>query len=232
MHRTENRPLPAGRLQPVEVPASAPRSASSGVAYLALNVPQPLAAVLAGVTFVSYVVRLHAAESADDAEHAGRRGAGRPAAADRLDRRGRVASTPAPSPCSRSCSLWQVPHFLAIAWIYRDDYARAGLQMLPVVDPDGDITGRQMVAYCLALIPISLLPVAGGTAPIYLYRRGSCCWAWASWVLPSASARRRSAQRPPCPARLADLFARAAGTAAAGPERQLLHSRTVLTTDY
>src|SRR4029077_19094467 len=54
--------------------------------------------------------------------------------------------------------LWQVPHFLAIAWIYREDYARAGLQMLPVVDPDGGITGRQMFGYCLALIPASLLP--------------------------------------------------------------------------
>ena len=55
--------------------------------------------------------------------------------------------------------LWQVPHFLAIAWIYRDDYARAGMPMLPVVDRRGDITSRQMVGYCLALIPASLMPV-------------------------------------------------------------------------
>ena len=55
--------------------------------------------------------------------------------------------------------LWQVPHFLAIAWMYRDEYARAGLLMLPVVDPAGGMTSRQMLAYCSALIPVSLLPV-------------------------------------------------------------------------
>ena len=55
--------------------------------------------------------------------------------------------------------LWQVPHFLAIARIYRDDYARAGLQMLPVVDRRGDMTSRQMISYCLVLIPASLMPV-------------------------------------------------------------------------
>src|SRR5207244_6771657 len=65
--------------------------------------------------------------------------------------------------------LWQVPHFLAIAWIYRDDYARAGLKMLPVVDHDGVCTSRQMVTYCLALIPVSLFPpLLGATGPVYL----------------------------------------------------------------
>src|SRR5262249_28292816 len=64
--------------------------------------------------------------------------------------------------------VWQVPHFLAIAWIYRDDYARAGLRMLPVVDRGG-MTGRQMVSYCLALIPVSLTPVLVHQAsPVYL----------------------------------------------------------------
>src|SRR5262249_15045263 len=55
--------------------------------------------------------------------------------------------------------VWQVPHFLAIAWMYREEYASAGLCMLPVMDPDGKATGRQMVLYCVALIPASLLPV-------------------------------------------------------------------------
>src|SRR5262249_6131911 len=65
--------------------------------------------------------------------------------------------------------LWQVPHFLAIAWIYREDYGRAGLCMLPVVDREGSMTSRQMVAYCLALVPMSLAPVAyGQTGWIYL----------------------------------------------------------------
>jgi protoheme IX farnesyltransferase len=52
--------------------------------------------------------------------------------------------------------LWQLPHFLAIAWMYRDDYARAGFPMLPVIEPDGRSTGRQSLVYAAALIPLSL----------------------------------------------------------------------------
>src|SRR5450759_1324983 len=54
--------------------------------------------------------------------------------------------------------LWQFPHFYAIAWMYREDYERAGIRMLPVVEPDGQSTARQILLYMLALIPISLLP--------------------------------------------------------------------------
>jgi heme o synthase len=54
--------------------------------------------------------------------------------------------------------LWQMPHFLAIAWIYREDYARAGFPMLPVIEPDGRSTGRQAVLYAAALLPLSLVP--------------------------------------------------------------------------
>jgi protoheme IX farnesyltransferase len=64
--------------------------------------------------------------------------------------------------------LWQLPHFLAIAWIYREDYARAGFPMLPVVEPDGRSTARQAVIYALALLPVSLAPtLVGMTGPIY-----------------------------------------------------------------
>ncbi len=54
--------------------------------------------------------------------------------------------------------LWQFPHFYAIAWMYRADYARAGIRMLPVVEPDGESTSRQMLWFSLALLPISVLP--------------------------------------------------------------------------
>jgi heme o synthase len=60
--------------------------------------------------------------------------------------------------------LWQVPHFLAIAWIYRDEYARAGLPLLPVLEPDGRSTARQAVLYAAALLPASLAPAALGVA--------------------------------------------------------------------
>jgi heme o synthase len=64
--------------------------------------------------------------------------------------------------------LWQLPHFLAIAWIYRDDYARAGFPMLPVLEPDGRSTARQAVIYALALLPLSLAPtLVGMTGPTY-----------------------------------------------------------------
>jgi heme o synthase len=60
--------------------------------------------------------------------------------------------------------LWQIPHFMAIAWMYRDDYRRAGFPMLPVVEPGGARTGRQAVLYALALVPVSLVPALVGIA--------------------------------------------------------------------
>ena len=65
--------------------------------------------------------------------------------------------------------LWQLPHFLAIAWIYRDDYARAGFKMLPVLDPEGGLTSRQITLYCLALVPVSLFPTVFGFAGIVYF---------------------------------------------------------------
>jgi heme o synthase len=66
--------------------------------------------------------------------------------------------------------LWQFPHFLAIAWMYREDYARAGILMLPVVEPDGRVTGQQIVIYTLMLLPVSLLPtVIGLSGNFYLF---------------------------------------------------------------
>jgi protoheme IX farnesyltransferase len=66
--------------------------------------------------------------------------------------------------------LWQLPHFLAIAWLCRDDYAAAGFPMLPVVEPDGRSTGRQATLYAVTLIPVSLLPsLLGLTGPAYFY---------------------------------------------------------------
>jgi protoheme IX farnesyltransferase len=66
--------------------------------------------------------------------------------------------------------LWQFPHFLAIAWMYREDYGRAGILMLPVVEPEGRVTGQQIVAYTVMLLPVSLLPTALGiSGKVYFY---------------------------------------------------------------
>jgi protoheme IX farnesyltransferase len=65
--------------------------------------------------------------------------------------------------------LWQFPHFLAIAWMYREDYGRAGICMLPVVEPDGRVTGQQIILYSLMLVPVSLLPTfLGVSGKVYL----------------------------------------------------------------
>ncbi len=64
--------------------------------------------------------------------------------------------------------VWQIPHFLALAWMYRDDYARGGFQMLPAVDPNGVLTSRATLIGSLALIPVSLSAfLAGFAGPVY-----------------------------------------------------------------
>jgi heme o synthase len=66
--------------------------------------------------------------------------------------------------------LWQFPHFLAIAWMYREDYSRAGILMLPVVEPDGRVTAQQIVVYTLMLVPVSLLPtMLGMSGRVYFF---------------------------------------------------------------
>jgi heme o synthase len=80
--------------------------------------------------------------------------------------------------------FWQMPHFLAIAWLYREDYARGGFPMLPVSDPDGSRTGRQALIYCAALVPVSLLPTALGLAgPLYFVGALAC----GGWFLHAAA---------------------------------------------
>src|SRR5207342_2234147 len=65
--------------------------------------------------------------------------------------------------------LWQIPHFMAIAWMFRDDYRTAGFPMLPVVEPDGRRTGRQALLYAAALVPFSLMPsYVGVSGELYL----------------------------------------------------------------
>ena len=62
--------------------------------------------------------------------------------------------------------LWQIPHFMAIAWLYRDDYGKAGFPMLAVIDPEGRRAGRQAVIYAVLLVPTSLLPTLVGVSGV------------------------------------------------------------------
>jgi protoheme IX farnesyltransferase len=171
MHRTENRPLPAGRLQPAEVLVFGAALGAAGVTYLALALPRPLAAAVAALTFLSYVFVYTPLKRVTTLNTLiGAVPGALPPVIGWTAVRGSVG--PEVVALFVIVFLWQVPHFLAIAWIYRDDYARAGLRMLPGLDPEGGITGRQMVAYCLALIPASLLPAVLGHAGL-LYLAGA-----------------------------------------------------------
>src|SRR5262249_9706725 len=67
-------------------------------------------------------------------------------------------------------AFWQLPHFLAIAWMYREEYERAGFKMLPGIDPQGQRTGRQAVSHTLGLLPVSLFPfIFHVTGAVYLF---------------------------------------------------------------
>ncbi|MFN2422096.1 MAG: heme o synthase [Gemmatimonadota bacterium] len=92
--------------------------------------------------------------------------------------------------------LWQLPHFLAIAWMYREDYARAGFPMLPVVDPGGKSTARQVALATLALVPVSLVPTVLGLAgAIYFFGALALGVGFAAFGLALALRRGRSAAR-------------------------------------
>jgi protoheme IX farnesyltransferase len=161
MRRTENRPLPAGRLQPSVVLTLGIVLTVAGLVCLLLC--ELLAAAVAAFTFVTYVFLYTPLKRKTPLNTlvGAVPGAlppviGWTAVRGSLDA-GAIA-------LFLIVFLWQVPHFLAIAWIYRDQYARAGLKMLPVLDRDGVRTGREMVRYCAMLVPVSLVPAALGVA--------------------------------------------------------------------
>jgi protoheme IX farnesyltransferase len=168
MQRTRNRPLPAGRLQAAEVLVFGLASAVGGVAYLAVALPNPLAAVVAALTCVVYVFVYTPLKRRTPLNTlAGGVAGALPPVIGWAAVRGSVNAEAAA--LFGILFLWQVPHFLAIAWIHRGDYERAGLCMLPAVDPEGRLVGRQMIGFSLALITASLaLPVLGAAGPVYL----------------------------------------------------------------
>ena len=167
MKRTANRPLPSGRLEPGTSLVFGAGLALSGLAYLTLTVRQPLAVVVAAFALVSYVflyTPLKRTTTLNTLVGA------IPGALPPVIGWTAVTNSfdPAAAVLFAVLFLWQIPHFLAIAWIYRADYARARLCMLPVLDSNGDRTARRMVGYCLALLVVSMLPSAlGWTGSFY-----------------------------------------------------------------
>ncbi len=162
MERTRLRPLPDGRLEPTEALAFGAAVTIAGLLYLALAV-NALSGMVAATIVGSYLFLYTP-----------------------LKRRTAlctvVGSIPGALPpvigwvAARGglgieawvlfaiLFLWQLPHTLAIGTLYRDDYARAGIRLLPVIDPDGRSTGRQIVSNCMALLAVGLLPTLIGLA--------------------------------------------------------------------
>jgi len=168
MQRTRERSLPAGRLQPGEVFVFGFASALGGVAYLALTLAHPLAAVVAALTFLIYVFAYTPLKRRTPLNTlVGAFAGALPPVIGWTAVRGSLSAEI--GALFVILFLWQVPHFLAIAWIFRLDYCRAGLFMLPSVDREGHVIGRQIICYCLALVAASLTPlVVGGAGRVYL----------------------------------------------------------------
>lgn len=160
MRRTARRPLAAGRMEAVTGAAVGWGAGVAGVAWLGWFT-NPTTGALAGLTLLSYVFLYTPLK--------------RKSALATL-----VGAVPGALPIVGGWTagggslgsgawalfwimfLWQLPHFLSLSWIYREDYRRAGLKMLSVSDRDGSETFRQAALYALALLPVSLVPVALG----------------------------------------------------------------------
>ena len=162
MARTVTRPLPSGRLAPADALAFGLSISVVGLALLAGAV-NGLAALLAAVTLTIYVLAYTPLKRVTSlctlvgaVPGAIPPMIGWAAARGSLDREAWALFA--------VLFLWQLPHFLSIAWIYREEYARAGFPMLPVTDPGGESTARQSVAYAAALIPATLLAGAFSAA--------------------------------------------------------------------
>jgi protoheme IX farnesyltransferase len=168
MRRTINRPLPQGTLRPIEALIFGVLLVICGAGYLAWRV-NFLSSAVAAATSISYLciytpLKRHTTLATAIGAF--------PGALPPL-----IGWAAAQGTLSRGAWIlfammffWQFPHFLAIAWIYREDYARAGIRMLPVVDREGCATFGQIVLAAALLIPISLLPTIVGIAGVrYLF---------------------------------------------------------------
>jgi len=170
MDRTRDRPLADGRMSLGEARAIAWASAIGGVLLLAAAA-NLLAAAIAALTLVVYAhVYTPMKRVTSFSTVVGAVPGALPPMIGWAAARGTI-DAPAWA-LFLIVFLWQLPHFLAIAWLYREDYGRARLPMLPVVDPDGASTARQALLYAAALVPVSILPSALGLAGV-VYAAGA-----------------------------------------------------------
>ncbi|MGE0592901.1 MAG: heme o synthase [Vicinamibacterales bacterium] len=165
MRRTRSRPVPAGRVRPAHGTGFGVALSAAGLAQLTLGV-NAVAAAVAALTLVSYVLFYTPLKRYTSlATLVGAVPGALPPVIGWAAGAGSV-SEPA-LVLFGIVFFWQMPHFLALAWMYRDDYAAAGIPLLPVIERDGRRTGRQALLYAAALWPVSLLPAVVGLAGVF-----------------------------------------------------------------
>ncbi len=162
MLRTQERPLPSGKLTATQALLFGTTLTIFATLYLAILI-NPLTAILGAATALSYLFLYTPLKTRTPLSTAwGALPGAMPPLVGWAAARGNLSlASLAPFAIM---FLWQFPHFLAIAWMYREDYERAGIKMLPVVEPNGKATSRQIVIFTLLLLPVSLLPTLLGTS--------------------------------------------------------------------
>ena len=167
MLRTRNRPLAAGRMRPWKALCFGIVISVAGVLHLAWTT-NVLASLLAAFTLCSYLFLYTPLKRRTPlCTMIGAIPGAIPPLLGWVAARGEI--TLAACILFLVLFLWQFPHFLSIAWLYRDDYARGGIAMLPVIEPDGQATSRQVMITCAVLLPVSLAPsLLGLTGYFYL----------------------------------------------------------------
>jgi protoheme IX farnesyltransferase len=167
MRRTRMRPLPDGRIAPGDAKVFGVLLSGAGLVLLASRA-NLLAAALAFVTLVTYLIIYTPLKRRTSlATLIGAVPGALPPLIGWTAARGSVSIGGAA--LFAIVFLWQIPHFMAIAWLYRDDYGKAGFPQLPVIEPDGRRTGQQALVYAAALLPVSLVPaLIAVSGPIYL----------------------------------------------------------------
>jgi protoheme IX farnesyltransferase len=162
MERTRRRPLPDGRVQPREAVWFGTAVTITGLVYLALAVNIASAWVTASISLSYLFLYTPLKRRSSLCMLVGAVPGALPPVIGWVGARGELQVDA--WVLFAIMFLWQVPHTLAIARLYRDDFAKAGIQFLPVVDPDGSSTHRQIISHCAALLAVSLLPTLLGIA--------------------------------------------------------------------
>ncbi len=180
MQRTRLRPLPDGRLRPAEALLLGLTLLGAGLAWLEATVNTPAAAIttVIAATYLLLYTPLKSVTSL--CSLVGAVPGALPPVAGWAAARGEIG--PEASVLFAIMYLWQIPHTLAIGRLYRDDYARAGIRVLPVIDRDGTSTAIHSLINCLALLPVALLPTLLGMAGSFYFTTALLLGLWFLWA--------------------------------------------------